>query len=96
MIDYGSNSWGSTSKSINKLLKRAARIILKVAYTTPSAEMFQQLGLMAVSQRITYNKAFLTYKALNNLTPANTFISDLLTPTAIAFNRNLRSTEKAH
>ena len=30
-------------------------------------------------------------KALNNLTPA--YISDLLTPTAIAYNRNLRSSE---
>ena len=89
MIDYGSISWGSASKMrierINKLQKRAARIILKTDYTTPSAEMFQQLGRMAVSQRKkNYNKAFLTYKALNNLTPA--YISDLLTPTAIACN----------
>ena len=46
---------------------------------------------MTVSQRINYNKAVLTYKALNNLTPA--YISDLLTPTAIAYNRNLRSSK---
>ena len=46
---------------------------------------------MAWSQRINYDKAVLTYKALNNLTPA--YVSDLLTPTAIACNRNLRSTE---
>ena len=94
MIDYGSISWGSISKMnierINKLQKRAARIILKADNTTPSVEMFQKLGWMAVSQRINYDKAVLTYKALNNLTPA--YISDLLTPTAIACNRNLRST----
>ena len=96
LIDYGSSSWGSTTKlnieRINKLQKRAARIILKVDYiTTPSVEMFQMLRWMTVSQRINYNKAVLTYKALNNLTPA--YISDLLTPTAIAYNRNLRSSE---
>ena len=74
LIDYGSSSWGSTTKlnieRINKLQKRAARISLKVAYITPSVEMFQRLRWMTVSQRINYNKAVLTYKALNNLTPA--------------------------
>ena len=95
LIDYGSSSWGSTTKlnieRINKLQKRAARIILKVDYITPSAEMFQRLRWMTVSQRINYNKAVLTYKVLNNLTPA--YISDLQTLTAIAYNRNLRSSE---
>ena len=95
LIDYGSSSWGSTTKlnieRINKLQKRAARIILKVDYITPSVEMFQRLRWMTVSQRFNYNKAVLTYKALNNLTPA--YISDLLTPTARAYNRNLRSSK---
>ena len=44
---------------------------------------------MPVFKRINYNNAIFTYKASNNLTPA--YISDLLTPTAIAYNRNLRS-----
>ena len=95
LIDYGSNSWGSTSKTnierLNKLQKRAARIVLKADFTTPSAEMFQRLGCMPVTQRINYNKAVLTFKALNNLTPA--YISDLLTPTAQVCNMNLRSSE---
>ena len=78
LIDYGSSSWGSTTKlnieRINKLQKRAACIIFKVDYITPSVEMFQRLRRMTVSQRINYNKAVLTNKALNNLTPA--YISD--------------------
>ena len=55
LIHYGSNSWGSTSKTnierLNKLQKRAARcrIILKADFTTPSAEMFQRLGWMPVT-----------------------------------------------
>ena len=61
VIDYGSISWGSTSKQnierINKMQKRAARIILNAHYITPSEEMFQQLDWMPVSNRIKYNKA---------------------------------------
>ena len=101
MIDHGSNSWGSTSKTnierVNKLKKkkekkkRAARIISKTDYTTLSGDMFQQLEWMPVAKRINYNKAVLTYKAMNNLTPS--YISDLLTPTALVCNRNLRSSE---
>ena len=43
-IDYGSNTWGATNNSnidrLNKLQKRAARIILRTDFTTPSADMF--------------------------------------------------------
>ena len=46
---------------------------------------------MPVSQRIYYDKVVMTYKALNNLTLA--YLSDFLTPTAISYNRNLRSSE---
>ena len=74
LIDYGSNTWGTTSKHnierLSKLQKRAARIILNVDYSTPSSEMFTELGLSTISDRHSYNKAVLTYKALNNLTKA--------------------------
>lgn len=93
LIDYGSNTWGTTYnmniERLNKLQKRAARIILKADYTTPSTDMFQQLGWMSVDRRLKYNKAVLTYKALNDLTP--TYISELLKPTAHTCNRVLRS-----
>ena len=95
LIDYGFNSWGSTSvtkfERINKLQKRAARIILKADFTTPLADMFQRLGWMSVKRRIDYNKSVMTYKALHNLTPS--YISDLLTPKAQINNRTLRSSE---
>ena len=74
LIDYGSSSWGSTTKlnieRINKLQKRAAHIILKVNYINPSVVIFQRLRWMTVSQRINYNKAVSIHKALNNLSPA--------------------------
>ena len=93
LIDYGSNTWGTTSKynieRISKLQKRAARIILKTDYNTPSPEMFAELGWPTVPNRHNYNKAVLTYKALNNLTPE--YISDLIKPLSEIHTRNLRS-----
>ena len=50
-------------------MKRAARIILKADFRTPSVDMFRDLGWQSIENRLMYNKAILTYKALNNQTP---------------------------
>ena len=46
-IDYGSITWGSASLShierLIKLQKRAAQIILRTDFNTPSQEMFRKL-----------------------------------------------------
>ena len=93
LIDYGSNTWGSTSKlnieRLSKLQKRAARIILKADFDTPSSEMFNELGWSTIANRHNYNKAVLTFKALNDHTPE--YISNLLKPTFETHNSNLRS-----
>ena len=95
LIDYGSNTWGTTTitniERLSKLLKRAARIILQVDYTTPSTTMFCELGWQSIHKRLLYNKAVLTYKAINNMTPA--YISDMLTPMSMAHVRLLRSSD---
>ena len=82
LIDYGSITWsGTTSANIERLLKlqkRAARIILQTDYSTPSAEMFAELGWQPINKRLAYNKAVFTYKALNGQTPQ--YISELLKP----------------
>ena len=91
LIDYGSITWGTTSKNnierLLKLQKRAARIILNANYDTASSYMFEKLGWSAITERHNYNKAVLIYKALNNLTP--TYISDLLTPMSQSHKRTL-------
>lgn len=93
LIDYGSVTWSGTSASnldrILKLQKRAARIILHADYNTPSATMFKELGWQPINKRLTYNKAVLTYKALNNLTPEH--ITNLLRPMSETHSRSLRS-----
>ena len=87
--------WGSASSShierLNKLQKQAARIILRTDFNTPSQEMFQELGWSPVPNRIYYNKAVLTYRALNNLTPA--YITNVLKPMSQVHSLNLRLSE---
>ena len=51
--------------------------------------MFNELGWSTIANRHNYNKAVLTFKALNDLTPE--YISNLLKPTFETHNRNLRS-----
>ena len=61
LIDYGSVIWGPTSSSnlerLLKLQKRAARIILKADFRTPSVDMFRDLGWQSIENRLMYNKA---------------------------------------
>lgn len=93
LLDYGSVTWGTSSamniERLLKLQKRAARIILKTDLNTPSADMFKELGWLPLRKRIDYNKAVLTYKALNNMAPE--YITNLLTPMSQAHSLNLRS-----
>ena len=58
---------------------------------TPSSRMFQELDWLPMGSRIKYNKAVLTYKALNNMTPE--YITKLLTPMSQTHSLNLRSGE---
>ena len=94
-IDYGSVTWGSASATnierISKLQKRAARIILRADYDTPSVDMFSQLGWLSIPDRLKYNKAVLTYRAINNLSPE--YITQLLKPVSEVHTLNLRSSE---
>lgn len=92
-IDYGSVTWGSTTganiERLAKLQNRAARIILRADFDTPSVEMFNRLGWLSVPDRLKYNKATLTYRAINNLSPE--YITELLKPISEVHTLNLRS-----
>ena len=95
LIDYGSITWGSISKAnverLTKLQKSAARIILKTDIITPSFHMFRELKWSSIDDRVKYNKAIFTYKALNDLTPS--YISSLLKPMSEIHALNLRSSD---
>ena len=51
--------------------------------------MFDLLKWMPIPKRLLYNKATLTYKALNGLTPE--YITNMLTPNSQVHDRTLRS-----
>ena len=89
LIDYGSITWRGTSlvnlERVLKLQKRAACIILNADFSTPSKDMFDLLKWMPIHKRLLYNKATLTYKALNGLTPE--YITNMLTPNSQVHDR---------
>ena len=93
LIDYGSIRWGGTSlvnlERVFKLQKRAAGIILNADFSTPSKDMFDLLKWMPIHKPLLYNKATLTYKALNCLTPE--YVTNMLTPNSQVHDRTLRS-----
>ena len=93
IIDYGSITWGGTAfvnlERVLKLQKRPARIILNADFSTPSKDMFDLLKWMPIHKRLLYNKATLTYKALNGPTPE--YITNMLTPNSQVRDQTLRS-----
>ena len=95
IFDYGCMIWSRTTvKNINRMLKlqkRAARIILKVDYLTPSEEMFSKLQWLSFPKRIKYHTSLMVYKTMNGLAPE--YLQNLFTKTSEMHSRNLRSVE---
>ena len=89
LLYLGCNIQKKNLDRLSKLQKRAARIISNASFDTSSVQMFNELAWANITKRHYYNKAVLTYKAINNLTPS--YISDLLTPVSQTLNRMLRS-----
>ena len=93
ILDYGCIIWSwTTIKNIGRILKlqkRAARIILKVDYMTPSLEMFKTLQWLSFPQRIKYHTALMIFKTLNRHAPE--YLLDLFTKASEMHGRNLRS-----
>jgi len=63
--------------------KRAARIILDCELYTPSSELFKELNWQTFPEIITYQKAILMYRIINNICPdyLKETMLDLLTVT---------------
>ena len=66
VLDYGCLIWGHCSNlninRLDKLQKRAARIILSVDYTTPSNIMFRDLNWLPFTKRIQYHTCVMMYE----------------------------------
>lgn len=79
-FDYACITWSTCSKNefhkIEKLQKRAARIILKKPIKTPSIFMFKELNWLSFSNRLKYHIALLVYKSTKGLVPV--YISNII------------------
>ena len=52
-----------------KFQKKAARVILDCVFYTPSSELFKELNWPTFPERVTYQKAILMYRIINNICP---------------------------
>lgn len=91
-LEYCCTVWGgrfaSHDNTLNKCLKRAARMILKCTTLTPSADMFARLNWVSFPERVKSKKAILVFKCLNKLTPL--YMTNLFAP-----NGHIRETRQS-
>jgi hypothetical protein len=96
-FDYCCTVWGNTMSpksdlnKINKIQKRAARIILNKPLKTSSSDMFNKLKWLKFENRCAYHTGLLIFKCQHQLVPE--YLTELLT-----FSKNtryrLRSSER--
>ena len=92
-MDYCCEIWGNRfnmhTERINKLQKRAARMILNCNVFTPSKEMFLQLKWMPFKQRVQYFRCLFVYKCINKI--SSDFYADIFKPLSEMHDINTRS-----
>ena len=72
-LDFCCIIWGNCSSTLKDKLvqfqKRASRVILDCDFYTPSSELFKELNWQTFPKRVTYQKAMLMYRIINNIFP---------------------------
>ncbi len=93
IIEYCCSIWGNTTKentdTINKLLKKTARLILDVEPLTPSKTMFEKLKWLPFDELIKFRQVCLVYKAFCGTAPP--YIKNLFTNVEDHVDYSLRS-----
>jgi len=99
-IDYCCIVWGNCTQillnKLEKLLKRAARLILDEVLdrenTTPSHVLFSTLRWMSLTDRINYHRAIQMYKCLNGVCSEG--MSEMFAQSSQVHNHNTRAAIK--
>ena len=69
VFDYGCVIWGNTTHAhvtrLVKLQKRAARIILKADFLTPSEQLLKKLNWLTLPKRVQYHTCLMVFKGTN-------------------------------
>ena len=93
IFDYACLIWGRcTVTNMNRLIrlqKRAARIVLKADFLTPSHIMFNELKWLSFPKRVQYHTCIMMYKTLHGSAPE--YMSNLFVKPSEVHTRNLRS-----
>ena len=76
-----------------KLQKRAARMILKADFMTPSEQLFKELNWLPFPKRVQYHTCLSVYKSISGQAPE--YISSLFTYVSDHNERQTRSTTLA-
>ena len=83
---------GSTDISqLQKLQNRAARIITKSSFDTPSRPLIVELGWKTIEELIGNESKTMVFKSLNDLAPQ--YLCNLFTKNSACSSRNLRNNE---
>ena len=94
VFDFGCVVWGNTTHSnltrLVKLQKRAARMILKADFMTPSEQLFKELNRLPFPKRVQYHTCLMVYKRITGKAPE--YISSVLTYVSEHHKRQTRST----
>ena len=69
--------WGGSAKyilvTLQKAQNRAARVVTKLDWSTPTADLLNQCGWLSVHQLVVYHSVVLVYKILRNESPSFLF-----------------------
>ena len=95
-FNYCSSVWGLRYKThtdkLEKLQRRAARVVLNVNYETPSHTLCPLLHWPTITQRFKLNTALLVFKTTHNFSPQ--YLSNIFTFTKNVSLRHTRQTDK--
>ena len=68
VFDFGCVVWGNTINSnltrLVKLQKRAARMVLKADFMTPSEQLFKDLNWLPFPKRVQYHTCLMVYESV--------------------------------
>ena len=94
VFDFGCVVWGNTTAAnltrLVRLQKRAARMILKADFMTPSEQLFKELNWLPFPKRVQYHTCLMVYKSFTGQAPE--YISAVLTYVSKHHARQTRST----
>ena len=94
VFDFGCVVWGNTTNAnltrFVKLQKRAATMILKADFMTPSKQLYKELNWLPFPKRVQYHTCLTVYKSITGQAPE--YISSLLTYVPDHHEMQIRST----